>query len=115
MEEVRRASRDVPEHLLGYSQGATCCRLYWTRPCGLVLSCGLRLCAWPSAADSAWGSSPLPYPLILLVLQHLARRITSSELSSLAIHPPSVTQVLFLPAPTTSWANLHCNNHPPQQ
>lgn len=89
MEEVRRASRDVPEHLLGYSQGATCCRLYWTRPCGLVLACGLHLCAWPSAAASAWGSSPLPYPLILLVLQHSARRITSSELSSLAV-PPTV-------------------------
>lgn len=90
VEEVRRASRDVPEHLLGYSQGATCCRPYWTHPCGLVLACGLRLCAWPSAAAPAWGSSPLPYPLILLVLQHLARSITSSELSSLAI-PPAVS------------------------
>lgn len=118
MEEVRcpwRKSEGLPETSQSISWATAKVPLaagftgpsLWPRPGLWVASLCLAECCC-----LCLGSSPLPYPLILLVLQHSARRITSSELSSLAVHHSLRLRCCFSLHPQSPGQTSIVNDHP---
>ena len=118
MEEVRcpwRKSEGLPETSQSISWATAGCHLLqalldaslWPRPSLSVASLCLAQCCRPclGSLPTSLSVNP-PHPSALSQKHHLLWTV-------FPFHPtPPPTQVLFLHEPTTSWANLHCNDHP---